>query len=351
MKLVWDHKIDGNNARNSEGSFVRMRDGGILYAYSRYCTADFGDYARSDIAVIRSFDEGETWSEPEIIVRAEQFGVKSVMSVSAVQQQNGMLGIYFMVKENAGNATLARALSEDGYHFTAERCETRGNICNYFINNDRFIRLQDGRLATAAAVAAFAESGNDFFSFSVGMISEDDGKTFTITPPRLTVPRLSDNGRGMQEPGIIQHKDGTIRLWARTREGWQYECFSRDNMQTFSMPAPSVFSSPESPLQMVQNDGVCYAIYNPIPQHNVRICHPAGWGRTPLVIRRSTDDGKTWGEFTVIEGEEDHGYCYPAVFFTKDDTMLCAYCRGGSPDEPCCLQRLGIMKIGLDEIK
>lgn len=72
-------------------------------------------------------------------------------------------------------------------------------------------------------------------------------------------------------------------------------------------------------------------------------------GRTPFIIRKSLDDGKTWSYPFVVEEEPDRGYCYPAMFFTKDKSMLCAYCRGGEADKSC-LARLGIMKIALDEI-
>ena len=71
--------------------------------------------------------------------------------------------------------------------------------------------------------------------------------------------------------------------------------------------------------------------------------------RTPFVVRTSKD-GKTWGLPIVIEEDKERGYCYPAVFFTKDNSMLCGYCRGGKED-PNWLARLGIMKIGLDEME
>ena len=60
----------------------------------------------------------------------------------------------------------------------------------------------------------------------------------------------------------------------------------------------------------------------------------------------SKDDGATWSEPSVIESEEDHGYCYPAIFFTNDGAMLCAYCSGG-PEDGICLAKLSIMKIAI----
>ena len=82
--LVLDLGPSENNPRNSEGSFLRAPDGAILFAYSRYTGGNWTDHCDCDITLIRSYDEGETWSEPEIIVKAKDFGVKNVMSVSGM---------------------------------------------------------------------------------------------------------------------------------------------------------------------------------------------------------------------------------------------------------------------------
>ena len=104
-------------------------------------------------------------------------------------------------------------------------------------------------------------------------------------------------------------------------------------------------------MQIKSYGGVTYTVYNPIPNYNGRVNREGTWGRTPLVIRRSEDDGRTYGPLNIIEDDESRGYCYPALFFTKDNSLLCAYCRGGLPDEEFCLQRMGITKIDLAELE
>jgi hypothetical protein len=89
-----------------------------------------------------------------------------------------------------------------------------------------------------------------------------------------------------------------------------------------------------------------YAVYNPIPEYNGRQSRVGG--RTPLVIRKSIDDGHTWGPVNVIEDEDNRGYCYTGMFHTKDGYLLCAYNRGNVEED--MQGRLGMMKIKMDTI-
>ena len=70
--------------------------------------------------------------------------------------------------------------------------------------------------------------------------------------------------------------------------------------------------------------GIYYAIWNPyarIPGTNTAS------GRTPLVIARSRD-GIEFTGFTVLEGDPELGFCYPAICFLSADEMLISYCFG-----------------------
>lgn len=361
-KLVFDLIPSKTNGRNSEGSFLRTAGGEILFAYSRYNTAEWFDHASCDIALIRSRDEGETWSEPVIIASAaEDFGVKNVMSVSALPRTDGSACFYFLVKENDGATSIGRAVSTDGELFTASRCRCNFPHGYYVINNDRFVRLRDGSIAVPAAKHDTTISGNAyingdnayFFEDSAVLcclVSEDDGDTFSDAPARVMLSSGTNGKAKLQEPGLLELPGGVIWIWARSEMGFQYQCFSLDNMENFTPPEPSVFTSPCSPMEVMDaGNGVLYAVYNPVPNYNGRDC-AASWGRTPLVLRKSTDYGKHWGKLYTIEDDPERGYCYPAMLPVGDNQMLCAYCRGGAPDG-CTLNRLGIMKFSLKNVE
>ncbi len=364
MKTVWDKRPSANNPRNSEGDFIRLDDGRILYAYSCYSGKSHLDHSPCDIAAIYSADEGESWSEPRIIAHAADYGVENIMSVSVLRQQDGKIGVYYLIKENTYNTTIGRALSADGEHFTTERCELNACRQYFVVNNQRIKRLSDGSIVAPAAAHPKDDKGYERLSVCMCLVSKDDGRSFTPTAPRLTLPKLNKWDRGMQEPGVHEHEDGTIRFWARTRSGYQYEAYSRDEMESFTMPQTFV-SSPTSPMQMQKDPhtGVLYIIYNPLPERHLGNYDPNSnlmdaqlidydlytWGRTPFVIRKSEDDGRTWGKYTVVEDDKDMGYCYPAAFFTEDGCMLLAYCCSGK-NEGTPLAGLRIKKIPLNMI-
>ena len=340
FRLLHELPISPDNPRNSEGSFLRAPDGSILFAYSRRREGvDAGNHCPSDIALIRSFDEGETWtSECEIIAEAAFFDTQIIMSASSMILRDGTLCFFFLVKESDGTSTIGRTVSTDGGKtFTQSRCVCDFEKAYYFINNDRFIRLSDGRIAVPAAWHCHL---SDFKPAEIMLfVSDDDGYSFHEAWENRLVCADS-NPQGFQEPGLRALRNGEYFLWSRTSLGCQYACRS-DTPDIFPTPSPTDFISPCAPMSIFPDGERVYAFYA-----NGFTGNPYG-PRTPYVLRVSTDGGKTFGEPRIIENDPRRNYAYTAVMKTRDGVLLLGYVRGDREKEDFGNARLGIAKITL----
>ena len=96
-KHICDLAPSTDNNRNSEGAFIQLNDGRILFAYSRYSDAGFDDGATADIYAIISADNGNSFGNPFPIWTHEQAQADNVMSVSFMRMNNGDLGMFYLV--------------------------------------------------------------------------------------------------------------------------------------------------------------------------------------------------------------------------------------------------------------
>lgn len=345
---------DARFSRHSEGDFLRLRDGGIFFAYTRFFDNQ-RDNAPSAIVATISRDEGETWDTPQEIICADTFGVKNVMSVSLLRMQNGEIGLFYIAKERWFVHIMLSRSADEGRSFSRHiECTLPDRPGWFVLNNCRAERLASGRLLLPLAyhrTGMDPQTGKTFFdscACACMLYSDDDGETWQEAP-EVIHPPFTGSSSGLQEPGVIQLKSGDLWAYFRTDKLAQYEAFSRDGGLHWTVPQPSRFSSPLSPMKIARNPATqaLYAFWNPVPNFpgHSQTCEGA-WlgGRTPFVYATSADDGVTWSDEIVIEDDPRHGYCYPAVFFTRDGHMLAAYCAGGVAD--CsCLARLKMVKL------
>ena len=348
-RIVAMYAQDGRYTRHSEGAFLRRRDGSILFVWSRF-TGRWNDDAPSHIAGSVSRDEGETWSEPRTLIEAELYGAENVMSASLLRMADGEMGLFYIVKQTdtVNRIMLSRSRDEGETFYRHIDCTADIAAGYYVLNNDRVIRLTSGRLVMPLAYHRGGHSSRrsvifDGRAFDVFLLSDDDGETWR--EGRAAVfPPFTHTDTGLQEPGVIERKNGTLYGYARTDQGCQYEFYSPDGGETWSPARPSVFTSPASPMKIARMpDGGLCAVWNPEPAWNGRQISRAGWGRTPLVMSVSRDEGASWSAPETLENDPEHGYCYPALFF-GEGYMLAAYCSGG-PEDGACLARLTIRRV------
>ncbi len=349
------------NPRNGEGTFMRLRDGRIMYAYTKYNGEGWHDECMADIAAVFSDDEGETWKDERIIVEHTDYA-KNCMCPSLIRLSNGDVGLLVLRKHDTTYCTLF------DFFRSSDECKSWDSCVRlkmdeegyYVFENDHIQMLSTGRIIIPMNRHPFniKEDGSFNIQYHGKMLfyaSDDDGYTWFRLSDEYDLPYPEISGTGLQETAVYERLDGTVVSYSRTDLLCQYESFSKDGGRTWSSPRPNpFFSSPDSPLLIRRiKDNTLAAIFNPIPKYTTcksKSNSPsdnANWGRTPFVLALSHDDGKTFPDIYYIEDDLDNGYCYPSIL-DCGDYMLVGYYHSNGTGIP--LNSNKIVKINYSEI-
>ena len=353
-------KTHALNPRNGEGSFAYLSNGSIIHAYTEYYGDSGEDDATARIAYITSNNEGETWSNPAILLDKDNLA-QNYMSISLIRLPNGDLGMFFLRKEiakspNSNNEEIrcmpAFCYSTDegktwsDYVFCIDRL---GYYCGI---NDGILLQKNGRLLMPLS----SEPDNCVYIVA----SNDCGRSwYTICSP-ISLPFTDFNSSGLAEPGLYEHENGTLWLYCRTFLGYQYQSLSIDNGKTWSSVIPNLyFSSPDAPMRVKRIGDYTIAVFNPSSCN----CLSPSNARRPLVCAISTNDGASFQDFTnfadsskmkifasklfAIENDPANTYCYPSIIEVKDG-FLVAYYHSEGDSFP--LRATKIVKVLFNEI-
>jgi sialidase-1 len=217
-----------NNPRNSEGDFIELKDGSLLFIYSHYYGESAHDHATANLASRTSKDRGMTWSSSDKIEVNNEGGL-NVMSVSLLRLQTGEIALFYLRKNAADDCIPMMRLSRDEARTWDDALPCITDKEGYFVlNNDRVIQLPNGRLMLA--VAQHTVPGGQFTSKGklCSYYSEDKGQTWHSS----TMVPNPDNIT-FQEPGLVHLKDNNLLMVIRSDAGTQ--CFSKslDGGQTW----------------------------------------------------------------------------------------------------------------------
>jgi sialidase-1 len=313
------------NPRNSEGDFITLKSGKILFIYTHYTGGSGRDHDSAYLAVRYSENNGKTWSsESHKII--EQEGKMNIMSVSLLRLQNGEIAFFYLRKNSAEDCIPMIRFSNDEVKTWSDPHPCITDREGYFVlNNDRVIQLRNGRLIFA--VALHQEPGKLRLN-NIGRLfcyySDDNGRTWKASREVQNPDSIVT-----QEPGLIELKNGNIMMFIRTDAGFQYISYSGDKGETWSPAERSNIRSPLSPasIERIPTTGDLLMVWN-----NNGGEDPVMKGkRIPLTVAISKDEGKTWEKVKNIEEDPDGWYCYTAIHFTGKDVLL-GYCAGNHPD-------------------
>jgi hypothetical protein len=213
------------NPRNSEGDIIELRDRRLCLIYTR-STGGSGDHAAADLAMRTSDDDGRSWSDDSIVVRRP--GGLNVMSVSLLRLASGEIALFYLRKTSEEDCRPLMCVSTNEAETWSQPtvCIT-DKVGYYVLNNDRAVQLRAGRLILPVAWHQGPGQDRDTAGVIMCYLSDDNGRTWRCS--KDSFKGYGPNGQRItvQEPGVVELKDGRLMMFMRTDAGSQYICYSR----------------------------------------------------------------------------------------------------------------------------
>lgn len=309
------------NPRNSEGAFVTLKDGRILFVYTHF-TGGRLDHAAAHLVSRVSTDGGLTWSDKDELVLPNE-GTLNVMSVTMLRLADGRIALFYGRKNALDDGRILMRVSADEAKTWGEATLITPTPGVYGLNNDRVIQLRTGRLVVPIAHHPYDTKLGP--GRATCYLSDDAGKTWRAGKTELPAPANSRSG--LQEPGVVELKDGRLMMLCRTDLRSQYRSYSADGGDTWEPAKPTNIQSPLSPasVKRIPKTGDLMMVWNDHRDIAPRLRDR----RTPFTVAVSRDDGATWGKARVLEDDPAGWYCYTAIHFVGERVIL-GHCATGA---------------------
>lgn len=319
-----------DNPRNSEGDFITLKDGRILFIYSRYTGNSGGDNASAFLAGRFSNDGGITWS-PEDVRIVEQEGKMNVMSVSLLRLQNGQIAFFYLRKNSVDDCIpIIRLSSDEAKNWSLPRPCITDKKGYFVVANNRVIQLKSGRIVIPVAFMIPNWHGYREYSTMSAYFSDDNGRSWQAGKEASNPDSVLT-----QEPEIVELKNGNVLMLVRTDSGVQYRSLSDDKGESWSPLERSKIVSPLSPVSIarIPSTGDLLLAWNN---------NGSDQKRTPLCVAISKDEGLTWGNIKIIEDDPEGSFCYPSIHFIGENVLLGYWNRANKNNSSSDIARLSL---------
>lgn len=335
----YDVLSSAENPRNSEGDFIPLTDGRILFAYTRFMNSS-SDHAPAQIMGRFSKDGGKTWSDEDHLI-VDREGDQNVMSVSFLRLKNGDIALFYARKNSLDDLIPMVRISKNEAQTWSDPQPVITDQKGYFVlNNDRVLQLESGRILVPVSLHKTPNSDWSHRGEIRCYYSDDNGTTWNrgqVLPAPADVIT--------QEPGVVELNDGRVRMMIRANHGVQYKSFSSDGGITWSLAEKSNIPSPIAPasIERLKTTGDLILVWN-----NNGKSGPGYFKseRTPLTMAISRDEGNTWEFIKNVEGSIHASYAYTAIQEVDGHVLLGYYIK--HEEKPG--YDLRIKRFSMDEI-
>jgi hypothetical protein len=329
-----------DNPRNSEGTFVRLKDGRLLLVYSHFTGTVGADESPCYLAGRYSSDDGKTWTTNDVlIVSNDESKTHNVMSPSLLRLQDGRIALFYLrLNSMLDDRPVMRVSTDEAQTWSEPRvCVGDDEVGFYILNNDRAVQLKSGRLVLPLARHDDLTKPSKFNDYprTLCYLSDDNGETWRRSKTELNGIPAAGNRVALQEPGVVELKDGRLMMFCRTHTGYIYRSFSSDGGDTWTpheryrglfapVSAAAIERIPRTgDLLMAWNDHEGIATNAASPYHGKR---------TPYTVAISRDEGVTWENRKTLESDTNGWYCYTGIEFVGNDVLL-SHCAGNRPKD------------------
>jgi sialidase-1 len=295
------------NPKNFSGDFIRLKDGRILYLYAYGVGDRVADDAPHCTVARYSSDNGKTWTTDDVIMHIEG-------GLSFLRLPDDRIALFYLRASNFGKELYPYMIISDDETKTWSAPVKCANEPGYYtINNDRVVQLKNERIVIPVAFYGSGESNGDNGIYAY--YSDDTGETWNRSQQVPNPKHVK-----LEEPGVIELKNGDLMMFIRTDAGLQYLSYSSDKGEHWSEVQPGCIRSPLSPasIKRIPSTGDLLLVWN----DNYDPQHKDGGNRSPLCLAISKDEGKTWEKRKTLEGDPYGWYCYTTIRFFGDHVLL-----------------------------
>ena len=284
---------------------IARSPGGVLYA-GWYSGGSMEPSQHHFNVVVRSRDEGQTWSDPILVINSiTSLQVRSI-DIQLWTDPNQTLWCFWTCRDDNFDFRSPSHLS-----LWAIRCANPDDTTPawskpQFITHG-FLRHRPTVLPNGAWVLCAYNWTDDRYHYQ---ISRNQGKSWHTHRAGRKLQAFFD------EAAIWQHQDGTLSLYARSACGNIAESVSYDQGRHWTDGAPTALPAPSSRFLIRRlASGRLLLIWNNAPD-----------ARRNLTAALSEDDGRTWPFQTVIDPGER--ITYPDATATPDGRIHGVYDHG-----------------------
>ena len=276
-----------------------------------------GEGSDNYVAIIRSDDNGKTWSKPLLVI--DPSGKVRAFDSCLWHDPQGRLWLFWAQSyefyDGRAGVWAIVCLNPDGEQLN---WSTPIRIANGIMLNKPTV-LSMGEWLLPCAVWGYKDlDGTQVYSeynslpsemFSNVVCSVDNGNSFSL------IGSADIPDRSYDEHMFVERKDSSILMFVRTRGGVG-QSISTDKGRSWSMGNPLVFSGPDSRFFIRRLDSGNLLLVN---HYNFK-------GRNNLTAMISEDDGVTWKGSLLLD--ERDNVSYPDGVADRNGEIYVIYDRG-----------------------